>query len=263
MRGVESPLPVKERPLPMALDFEFDGKPVPQGGRATPRHSATGGVDLTGSLEFHSTDTPDIALGETTEVSRPAVPDIELVSTSEVEARTEGPTPSQLLGEGEHEATAVVDWNSYATPNFDPTANSRAGVAPVPAVRARPAPPVKQQPTTQVSQAMQTPAAAQPEVKRPTAMPPAQIPDAVASDGVADLQMMAGQVAVLTELVVAMLAAMPQREPIARLALRNAERLRDYPGDAGTNASWRDGVVREIENLREVAAGLTARETGR
>ncbi|MFN0164781.1 MAG: hypothetical protein ACKVQQ_26405 [Burkholderiales bacterium] len=251
----------------MALDFEFDGKPLPQGGRATPRHSSTGDVDLTGSMESHSTDAPDIALGGTTEVAHTSVPDIELVSTAEVNARTEGPTPSQLLGEGEHEATAVVDWNSYATPDFDPSADSPARVAP--AVRVRPAPSARQQPdppapprsATRVSPAVQAPVAAQPVVKSPAAMPQAEGAEAVASDGAADLQMLAGQVAVLTELVVAMLAAMPQREPIARLALRNAERLRDYPGAAGTNSSWRDGVVREIENLREIADRLTVRET--
>ncbi|MBL8377905.1 MAG: hypothetical protein JNM79_08555 [Burkholderiales bacterium] len=254
----------------MAIDFEFDGKPLPPGARTTPRHSVTGGVDLTGSMEFHASDTPDIALGATTEVSHASVPDIELVATNEVDARAEGLTPSQLLGEGEHghEATAVVDWASYSTPDFDPSAPPRTTVAPV--VRARPAPTVSSpaptvssRPATRANPAVQTSRSAPPAPARTAALPQAPAADAAASDGVSDLQMLAGQVSVLTELVVAMLAAMPQRESVARLALRNAERLRDYPGAAGTNASWREGVVREIENLREVAAGLAARETRR
>jgi hypothetical protein len=256
----------------MAVDIELKrlfaaraGKPVADAGGAEP-------VDLAGSMEFVSLNEPDLALGATGDLGGGTDPDIVLASTAEVRTAIDAPTPSQLLGEGEHghEATAAVDWHSVSAPSFDPTEAPREVRRPVIRPRTTHSPTLTARAIAAVpgAAAAVRPAAASaaphaaprpaPSAAPAGATAPTVLADA--DDGVADLQMLAGQVAVLKELVVATLAALPNRESVLRLGLRNAERLRDYPGPAGTNASWREGVVREIDDLREVAAGLTRKE---
>lgn len=83
-----------------------------------------------------------------------------------------------------------------------------------------------------------------------------------------------GRHAVLNELVIAMLAAMPNRDSVLRLALRNAQELRDSAVDAqhaeswlvgvdpGSNEAnaWLAGADHEIESYRSLAERLTKKK---
>ena len=51
-----------------------------------------------------------------------------------------------------------------------------------------------------------------------------------------------GRYAVMNEVVIAMLAAMPNRDAVLRLAMRNAQDLRDAAMEAEHSRSWMVGV---------------------
>ncbi len=79
-----------------------------------------------------------------------------------------------------------------------------------------------------------------------------------------------GRHAILNEVVIAMLAAMPNRDSVLRLAVRNAQELRDAAMDAqhaeswlvGVNpgsedaSAWLAGADQEIQSYRSLAGSL-------
>lgn len=56
------------------------------------------------------------------------------------------------------------------------------------------------------------------------------------------LATLSGRYAVLNEVVIAMLAAMPNRDSVLRLALRNAHELRESAVEAEHSQSWLAGI---------------------
>lgn len=245
-----------------------------EGARAT--YGADPDIELVGTMEIHASDVMDIALDTTSEVVPTRAPDIELVGTGEVSPRPvpEAPTPSQLLGEGEHEETAVVDWRNFSEPPDMPAARPAAGSPAAAAARL----PVQREPAGKAPVAPVVAAATNGRAARPVpvrgpaperelSIVPAPAPQASAGTGSAAVDtltassVLAGQYAVLTEVVVAMLTAMPDRDAVLCLALRNAERMRDFPPGDATVAMWQEGVDRELENFRDLAAGLKHRKS--
>lgn len=205
-----------------------------------------------------------------------AAPDIELVGTCELSppSVSAAPTPSQLLGEGEHEQTAVVDWRSFSEPPGVPAASSAtwppdakaarvpeqrepAGTAPVAPVVAAPTngPAARSTPVRVPTPERELPAVPTPAPQASTGA------GSVAVDALTASSVLAGQYAVLTEVVVAMLTAMPDRDAVLRLAVRNAERMRDFPPSDGTATMWQEGVDRELEGFRDLAAALKHRKS--
>ncbi len=67
------------------------------------------------------------------------------------------------------------------------------------------------------------------------------------------LATLTGRYAVLNEVVIAMLAAMPNRDSVLRLALRNAHELRESAVEAEHSKSWLAGID---PNSQEVGAWL-------
>ena len=65
-----------------------------------------------------------------------------------------------------------------------------------------------------------------------------------------------GQYAVLNEIVIALLAAAPNRDSVLRLALRNADQLREEAVQAGHASSWVAGVTPDSGHLDAWAAGV-------
>ena len=64
-----------------------------------------------------------------------------------------------------------------------------------------------------------------------------------------------GRHAILNEVVIAMLAAMPNRDSVLRLAVRNAQDLRDAAMDAQHAESWLVGVNPGSEDANAWLAG--------
>ncbi|MBL8385348.1 MAG: hypothetical protein JNM90_19860 [Burkholderiales bacterium] len=91
-------------------------------------------------------------------------------------------------------------------------------------------------------------------------MPAVDAAPRAADDAAAALASLGGQYAVLTEIVVAILTALPGRESVLRLGLRNAQRLRD-PDEAGAvDPAWLQGVDQEIANFEEISAILASKQ---
>ena len=75
------------------------------------------------------------------------------------------------------------------------------------------------------------------------------------------LATLTGRFAVLSEVVIAMLAATPNRDSVLRLALRNAQELRASAVEAEHSQSWLAGADMEIASYQKLAAQF-ARKKG-
>ena len=64
-----------------------------------------------------------------------------------------------------------------------------------------------------------------------------------------------GRYAVMNEVVIAMLAAMPNRDAVLRLALRNAQELRDAAMEGEHSRSWLVGVDAGADDTSAWVAG--------
>ena len=64
-----------------------------------------------------------------------------------------------------------------------------------------------------------------------------------------------GRYAVMNEVVIAMLAAMPNRDAVSRLALRNSQELRDAAMEGEHSKSWLVGIDPESEDPNAWLAG--------
>ena len=64
-----------------------------------------------------------------------------------------------------------------------------------------------------------------------------------------------GRYAVMNEVLIAMLAAMPNRDAVLRLAMRNAQELRDAAMEAEHSRSWMVGVDAGSEDANAWLAG--------
>ncbi|MBL8386430.1 MAG: hypothetical protein JNM90_25320 [Burkholderiales bacterium] len=71
-----------------------------------------------------------------------------------------------------------------------------------------------------------------------------------------ELATLAGRFAVLNEVVIAMLAALPNRDSVLRLAMRNAQGLREAALDGDHTRSWVVGVDAQDGDLTPWLAGV-------
>ncbi len=70
------------------------------------------------------------------------------------------------------------------------------------------------------------------------------------------LSTLMGQYAVLNEVVIALLAATPNRDSVLRLAVRNAGQLREEAVQAGHSSSWVAGVAPDSAHLDAWCTGV-------
>ena len=69
------------------------------------------------------------------------------------------------------------------------------------------------------------------------------------------LATLVGRYAVMNEVVIAVLAAMPNKEAVLRLALRNAQEMRDAAVEANHSKSWMVGVDPDSDDASAWLAG--------
>ena len=222
----------------MKNDIETDdehkpGARIRRGAAPNPALSTVPDIELFATTEVAVPRMPDIELFATTEVASPRVPDIELFATTEF-ARPR-----------------VPDIEFVATDEIGTTGISTSEIASSTVRSGRMAPDKGHSATNELGSGAAR-----------VVLPAAGGVTASASDSVPacdiSLQSLAGRYAVLAEVVIAVLAALPGRDSVLRLGLRNAQRLLEVPPD-DAGPQWKEGATSEIESFRELAALLESK----
>ncbi len=265
---IEGRLEMERRDMRIDIEIDDEHNPVARtrrGAAPNPALSTVPDIELFATTEVASPRVPDIELFATTEVASPRVPDIELFATTEVAsprvpdielfATTEVASPRvpdiELFATTEVASPRAPDIGFDVTDEIGTTGISASEFASSTVRSGRVAP----DPGHAAAKELAAAAAR-------VVLPAAAGVTASASDFVPacaiSLQSLAGRYAVLAEVVIAVLAALPGRDSVLRLGLRNAQRLLEVPPD-DAGPQWQEGAASEIESFRELAALLESK----